>query len=131
MAGGNIIPFMGRIRNDVSENGTASSAAVAAALPPASLNCSLVVGGTSYHFTKSLSQATVAPVRHGHTVTHVLVTNLLWTPDNDDDGEAASTLNTANMDAPVWWVEISVWAQSVTVQIVRLRLYPPPEIDLS
>ena len=117
MAGGNIIPFMGRIRNDVSENGTASSAAVAAALPPASLNCSLVVGGTSYHFTKSLSQATVAPVRHGHTVTHVLVTNLLWTPDNDDDGEAASTLNTANMDAPVWWVEVSVWAQSVTVQI--------------
>ena len=112
MAGRNMVPFMGRVPRHV--NASASSAEVAAALPAAHLNCSLVTAdGTSYHLDKGLDQLTVAPVRHGHTVSHIIVTNVVWVDDADD----SNILNTANMDAPVWWVEITLWAQSITVQI--------------
>ena len=128
MDGGNIIPYMGRIHRNGSDGDDgddeyssstvsafvgASSAAVAAALPAASLNCSLRVAATTYRLQRGLPQLTVAPVRHGAVVAHVLVTNLVWVAEGDE----ADVLEAANPDAPVWWVEVSVWATSATIQL--------------
>jgi hypothetical protein len=107
MAGGNLLPKLGAVPTAFSSG---TSQQIYSALPTSSLVCTLTTAsGTVYTLSKSLGFAAVNPVRQGRTMTHLLITTLTWTLGTTSMPAAGSIV------APQWWLEISVWANSITV----------------
>jgi len=57
------------------------------------------------------ADAVVSPVRQGRVVAHLTATGLVWTRA---DG---STAMPSSIEAPQWWVEVEVWATTVSLQL--------------
>ena len=105
----NVIPKFGAVPDEVA-NGT--SAEVYAALPESELNVTLTtLSGTTYRLGKQSSDfAVISAVRQGIVVTHILVTDLVWT--NQGVGIAD-----VDIDPPQWWLEVEVRGTSMSVQV--------------
>lgn len=105
MEDGNLIPYIGSVNSD-----DANVSSVYNSLQEASLTCSWnrtsSEVASSYTVEASGAFATVSLVRQGHTMTHITVTDLKWASESS-----------GSLDSPVW-VEVSVWANSVSLQLV-------------
>jgi hypothetical protein len=106
MPNGNLLLKLGAL---AEADGSGSWQQAFAALPSATLTCTLTLtaSGAVYTLKKSLSQVVVSPVRHGINLVHLIATFLQW--------EGLTT--TTTIATPQWWLELDVWSNSVSVQL--------------
>lgn len=108
--GGNLMPLVGTVAS-----ADTSASDVYESLSAAVLTGSIAVTNTASGASDTLALFTDLPytqiglVRHGHTVAHILATGLGW----DGTGSEFAELNDAH-----WWMEVSMWGDSVSVQLV-------------